>query len=502
MTVPRPTLILSPLSRAGMRHDDNARFIYSELPQAFADAGSVCDVFPFNGMDQAQARAEMLAAFKKSTEYEDALFIDGDICTSAAFVLKMARLQEPLLSVCYEDRQPEPGRTPDGGTQFFVLDTAGEVLQPEVREGMRMLRLRGNGLGLTRIRRSVVDRLWQWAREGGGLLYQTPFWTSHLPGLMGLEVCGLFEPISHEHPDGSGIDRRRPEDMSFFARCIEAGITPYAPLEIPLIHAGKGGRSLWDAMLEQERLRSARKRRVAFELSVCPENLAEGTAHVLDGGYAIPGLTLSPGDRVLDIGANIGAFAVWAMREFPGVAVHSFEPNPAAFDMLQKNLAGRGVELHEMAVTGTEATRATLYPGRNNDGEATIHPIAGLHHEHGIEVSAMPARKLPPCALLKIDTEGAELEILTHYPHLGSCQAVMVEWHNFDDYRAIGKLLVSRGFLPVLDRTRGQPGPDRELCFVRKGSSAIVKDGRATEALGGAAAARNGFAAEHHGGAS
>lgn len=475
MKKPRSTLILSPLSRAGMRHDENATFIKSVLPDAFAAVGVECTHFPLIGLDQAQARAEMLSAFYYHKQFEDALFIDSDIVTHPDYVLKLATLEEPLLACCYEDRLPNTGIGEDGGTGAFLADTQG--YQPVVmREGMHMLPMRGGGLGLTRIRRSVVDGLWDWARanpisclDDPKNTFTTRFYTSHYPGLMGLEVCGLFDPITHEHPEGSGVLRRRPEDLSFFHRCQMAGFQAYAPIEVPLIHAGRGGRSMYDAMIEDERLKSARRRRVAFELLECPENMVGGCAHVLDGAYDIPGLELEPGETILDLGANIGSFSAWALHRFPDCVIQAYEPdakNAQAYRVNVSQLHSRAT-LHQVAVTGSEATRILLHSGKGNDGEHTIHPVKGVHADEGTEVEALPARKLPPAAILKIDTEGAEREILEKYQHWTGVKAVLLEWHSYQDYHYLQGFLRERGFRPYVDRSRGRAALDRELCFAR-----------------------------------
>ncbi|HEX8988367.1 MAG TPA: amino acid adenylation domain-containing protein [Rhodocyclaceae bacterium] len=53
--------------------------------------------------------------------------------------------------------------------------------------------------------------------------------------------------------------------------------------------------------------------------------------------YLRHGITLSPGDVVVDAGANIGMFTVFANRVSPGLRTYSFEPNPAAFACLEAN---------------------------------------------------------------------------------------------------------------------------------------------------------------------
>jgi hypothetical protein len=44
---------------------------------------------------------------------------------------------------------------------------------------------------------------------------------------------------------------------------------------------------------------------------------------------------------ILDIGANVGQFALAAALHFPGATIHSFEPLPDTFSELVKNIGRR-----------------------------------------------------------------------------------------------------------------------------------------------------------------
>jgi FkbM family methyltransferase len=58
--------------------------------------------------------------------------------------------------------------------------------------------------------------------------------------------------------------------------------------------------------------------------------------------YLRHGISIKPGDCIVDAGGNIGLFSLFASRLAPGVRVHAFEPNPAAFACLQANLSAWG----------------------------------------------------------------------------------------------------------------------------------------------------------------
>jgi amino acid adenylation domain-containing protein/non-ribosomal peptide synthase protein (TIGR01720 family)/FkbM family methyltransferase len=53
--------------------------------------------------------------------------------------------------------------------------------------------------------------------------------------------------------------------------------------------------------------------------------------------YLKHGITLKPGDCIVDVGANIGMFALFASQICDGPTVYAFEPNPSAFEALSAN---------------------------------------------------------------------------------------------------------------------------------------------------------------------
>lgn len=135
---------------------------------------------------------------------------------------------------------------------------------------------------------------------------------------------------------------------------------------------------------------------------------------------------LEPGDVVIDCGANLGA--VSGPLADTGATVHAFEPDPYTFGRLSETLAGRSnVILHNAAVG---ATAGTLQLMRDADWEkdpdgASVRStlIAGgrkidTANAIDVEVIDFPAfvkslvKKHKKIAFLKMDIEGAELDVL------------------------------------------------------------------------------------------
>jgi len=87
-----------------------------------------------------------------------------------------------------------------------------------------------------------------------------------------------------------------------------------------------------------------------------------------DRTYFRHGVALSPGACVVDVGANIGMFALYIHRQFPGSRIVAFEPVPEVFEVLSANVALHGIDarLYRCALGAApgEAT-FTFYPNNS-----------------------------------------------------------------------------------------------------------------------------------------
>ena len=132
-------------------------------------------------------------------------------------------------------------------------------------------------------------------------------------------------------------------------------------------------------------------------------------------------VSLGPGSRIIDGGANIGLSALYFLHRYPGTYVEAFEANPTTCALLSETLAsakfaGGRYTIHENALH-TEDGNISFYvipdvPSALNSSIAGRDNL--LHDGAKIEVSAVDIRGLlnKPVDLLKLDIEGHEYEIL------------------------------------------------------------------------------------------
>jgi FkbM family methyltransferase len=172
----------------------------------------------------------------------------------------------------------------------------------------------------------------------------------------------------------------------------------------------------------------------------CPENMRIHLEKVFLGEYDIPVTPRAP--RILDLGANCGAFSVWASHRFPGSIINAYEPHPLNFNYLKRNTENYpNVTLHNYAV-GTPGLRI-LGDGRFNEGEASFYHVANNPHPTGRHVEVLDPLTLPEADIIKLDIEGAEGEVLIPLITEGRrFMAVMLEYHNHELRREIDSLLI------------------------------------------------------------
>ncbi len=130
---------------------------------------------------------------------------------------------------------------------------------------------------------------------------------------------------------------------------------------------------------------------------------------------------LRPGQVVYDIGANVGFFALLGAR-LVGVdgAVHAFEASPRCARALERNKARNHFEqisIHPVAVRG-RAGPVELFQGRHPGG-ATVSErdrpadLRSVAIVPGLTIDGLVDQQgLPPPNLVKIDVEGAEVEVI------------------------------------------------------------------------------------------
>lgn len=180
---------------------------------------------------------------------------------------------------------------------------------------------------------------------------------------------------------------------------------------------------------------------VIFEF---PPQMVDAVEEVLSGEYeaGYDGSRLT----IVDIGANIGSFSVWASSRWPGSTIHALEPNPQTFSFLQKNtIKHTNIKLYNKAVS-TVAARSQLFFSRYaGDGEASLEVYAKstfetIDHNSLFTVATIKPSQLPTADIIKIDVEGAEAMIVEQLK-LNKTSLLLIEYQDMKKRKKIEKLL-------------------------------------------------------------
>lgn len=125
---------------------------------------------------------------------------------------------------------------------------------------------------------------------------------------------------------------------------------------------------------------------------------------------------LHPGDTFWDIGSHVGFFAIIGSRAVgPTGRVHAFEPYPPSVDRLRQHVA-----LNDLRNVVVHAEAMAADPGpmllHANVASLMWTLVPSMGREAGIDVQcttlSIAARELGVPQVIKIDAEGAEVDIL------------------------------------------------------------------------------------------
>jgi 31-O-methyltransferase len=199
--------------------------------------------------------------------------------------------------------------------------------------------------------------------------------------------------------------------------------------------------------------------------------------------YARCGITLSPGDVVFDVGANIGLASLFFSRWEPRIVLYAFEPASLAFRALEQNVTAHGlpVRAFRCALGASRSHRALTYLPAHSIC-STFHPDLGpaeatmahslesvgsmtrgtartLAHELFSTAESEDCVTVPfsqvirdhairEIALAKIDVEGDERAVLegiddTDWPRIGQ---ITLEVHDEDTVAWVEERLRRFGF--------------------------------------------------------
>lgn len=179
-----------------------------------------------------------------------------------------------------------------------------------------------------------------------------------------------------------------------------------------------------------------------YEILIRPtRKIGEGHLRPKKLEYWVPA-EVNP-EIILDIGGNIGTTSVYYSNLFPHAKIYTFEPVPGNFELLQKNVSGLANVTAFNVGLGDGDKRVPIYDSNEygNTGGFSIYNVnVDTSKSQQIEVrdsrAFLTEIGVKKADLIKIDTEGAEYDILTTMDKglLSNVKWIIGELHGIRDY--------------------------------------------------------------------
>lgn len=178
----------------------------------------------------------------------------------------------------------------------------------------------------------------------------------------------------------------------------------------------------------------------------------------MENEYRLPDARSHKGTEiVLDIGANVGMYSLYHMMINPDSEIHAFEPVKDTFYVLHKNLRHYNGRVHTYCYGLYDTDKHVDITTYRNSGMSSF-KLQWEQKVGNVEAWVKNAGKvvddleLEHIDVIKIDTEGCEVEILTSLgKRLQSVDYIMCEYHSESDRRAIDGLLEDFTLIDVVN---------------------------------------------------
>lgn len=155
---------------------------------------------------------------------------------------------------------------------------------------------------------------------------------------------------------------------------------------------------------------------------------------VIDKSYQRKNFRPEPGEKWIDIGANCGAFCVWAGKL--GAIVEAFEPDYENASIAEVNVQQNGlskiVKVHQLGLTEDENKKEAILFRNTANGNLWRNSIyKSWRGGEKIKVGLAPAKNYwVEGNCVKLDAEGLEMPLLEKYAEI-KLKKLVFEW-SFD----------------------------------------------------------------------
>jgi FkbM family methyltransferase len=146
---------------------------------------------------------------------------------------------------------------------------------------------------------------------------------------------------------------------------------------------------------------------------------------------------------IVDVGAHVGSFTVWAGRRAPKARILAIEPNPATFRLLMHNIQENHLEGRAMAINAAVSDFTGAGGLTIGDHSLGARLARGTQSEIPVDVQTLDvllsSAGIVQVDMLKMDCEGMEFAILNSIERrwLDRIQVLACEYHPDPDHDVV-----------------------------------------------------------------
>jgi len=173
--------------------------------------------------------------------------------------------------------------------------------------------------------------------------------------------------------------------------------------------------------------------------------------------YNPKGFEIGRDDVIVDIGAHIGVFSIFASSYAKKGMVYAFEPVPANIEVMEYNVSineNKNIKVIEKAVSDRTGEQEMFLSVEDTSGHS-LNPIQGKVVKKIVKTISLQdfigENNIQMINFLEMDCEGAENNILSPLPNevFGRIERISMEVHEIDEkhnIQSLKKLLEEKGF--------------------------------------------------------
>jgi FkbM family methyltransferase len=169
---------------------------------------------------------------------------------------------------------------------------------------------------------------------------------------------------------------------------------------------------------------------------------------------------------IVDVGANEGHWSLYMARQHPTATILAIEPNPIALELLEKNISSNNIsnveilpiaisskrEVRKLEVVNNVTSLSSFQMDRSGRPWLTPDRVKEIDVQSDKLDNLQQLKTADTINLLKIDVEGAELEVLTGADEiLEKTERIEIEYASNENRAELINFLKRQGFSLVLD---------------------------------------------------